>query len=259
MFDRMPGRQRCRQSISGQWPALIRQGRPIERPVLLDHYKVLPRFFWQIQGCEVVELGSLILALCGKAEPQFMITIADLKLSSQLIEDLAWPFDFDLTRADDDASWIKLDPETPFDVIAGEGTGGIFLTYGIGDKETLPILHATSEGQSGRVAENLTEFLGVLMAVPYWRDLLKFSGNGSLAEMRKTAEFMECEYAHDYPNLSEAQNRIMGVLPIPEIKDPVKVLHDSIHATDCVLVADDGWRYESLFNSFVASDNRNWQ
>ncbi len=188
-----------------------------------------------------------------------MITVADLKSSSELIEHLAWPFDFDVPRADDDASWIKLDPDTPFDVIAGEGTGGVSLTYGVGDQKTLPILHATSEGQAGRVAENLTEFLGVLMAAPYWRDLLKFSGNGSLGEMRKTAVFMEREYADDYPDLPDARSRIMNVLPIPKLDDPIKTLHDSIHASDCTLVADDGWRYESLFNSFVSSDNRNWQ
>lgn len=188
-----------------------------------------------------------------------MITIADLNSSSELIEDLAWPFNFDLSRADENPSWIKLDPEMPFDVIAGESTGGVFLAYGTGDQDTLPILHATSEGQAGRVAKDLTEFLGILMAVPYWCDLLKFSGNGSLAEMHKTAVFMERKYTDDYPDLPGARNRIMSVLPIPDIDDPIKTLHDSIHATDCTLVADDGWRYESLFNSFVSKDNPNWR
>lgn len=84
-----------------------------------------------------------------------MIIIADLNSSSQLIEDLAWPFNFDLSRADEDPSWIKLDPEVPFDVIAGESTGGVFLAYGTGDQDTLPILHATSEGQAGCVVKKL--------------------------------------------------------------------------------------------------------
>ena len=188
-----------------------------------------------------------------------MIAIADLHASEQLIEDLAWPFDFDVPRAADDSSWITLDPDTPFVVVAGEGTGGVFLAYGNGETSILPILHATSEGQAGRVASNLTEFLAVLMAAPYWRDLLKFSGNGDLTEMRKTAEFMEREYAEDFPDLPDARSRIMKVLAIPQIDDPIKIIHDSIHATDCTLVADDGWRYESLFNSFKSSDNPNWR
>ena len=139
-----------------------------------------------------------ISTLCCKGDKHTaMITIADLHASKQLIDDLSWPFDFDVGRAADNSSWIKLDPETPFVVIAGEGTGGVFLAYGRGDTNKLPILHATSEGQAGRVASNLTEFLAVLMAVPYWQDLLKFSANGDLAEMRKTAVFMEREYADD--------------------------------------------------------------
>ena len=188
-----------------------------------------------------------------------MITFADIASSQQLTDDLAWPFDFDLMRAADDSSWIKIDPEKPFTVVAGESTGGVFLAYGNGYENTLPILHATSEGQAGRVASNLTEFLSILMATPYWSDLLKFSGNGNLAEMRKTAIFMEREYAEDYPDLADARNRITSLLPIPQIDDPIMILHDSIHATDCTVVADDGWRYESLFNSFTSSDNPHWK
>ena len=188
-----------------------------------------------------------------------MIKVADLNSSPQLIEDLAWPFDFDLLRATDDSSWIKLEFETPFEVIAVDGAGGVFLTYGVGDPNTLPILHATSEGQAGRVASDLTEFLAVMMATPYWRDLLKFSGNGSLEEMRRTAIFMEREYTEDFPDLSEARTRITNVLPVPEIHDPIKTLHDSIYATDCSLIADDGRRYDSLFNSFTSSDNPLWK
>ena len=188
-----------------------------------------------------------------------MITIPDLHSSKQLIEDLDWPFDFDVDRAEDDYSWIKLSPETPFIVIAGEGTGGAFLAYGKGEPHMLPMLHATSEGQAGRVAANLTEFLGILLAIPYWRDLLKFSGKGDLAEMRKTAVFMEREYAEDYPDIEGVRARIMGALPIPKIDDPILVLHAAIHATDCTLVAEDGWCYETLFNKFKSSDNRNWK
>ncbi|MCU0718773.1 MAG: hypothetical protein MUC83_03645 [Pirellula sp.] len=188
-----------------------------------------------------------------------MIAIHHLHASDQLIEDLAWPFDFDVARASDDTSWIKLQPETPFTVIAGEGTGGVFIAYGNGEPSLLPILHATSEGQAGRVASNLTEFMAILMAAPYWRDLLKFSADGDIEEMRKTARFMEREYAVDFPEVPEARKRIMGLLPIPVVEDPIRLIHDSIHATDCTLVAEDGWRFESLVNHFRSSDNPNWR
>ena len=99
-----------------------------------------------------------------------MITIAGIKSYPTVVEDLDWPFDFSLPRADDDSDWIQLKPATPFTVLAGEGTGGVFLAYGTGDLESLPVLHGTSEGQAGKVGSNLTEWLAILMAIPYWRD-----------------------------------------------------------------------------------------
>ena len=187
-----------------------------------------------------------------------LISHDDLLSSERPIEDLARSFDFDLGCARDDTAWITLDPPVPFVAIAGEGAGGVFLAYGEGDTKHLPILYATSEGQAGRVASNLTEFLGILLDVPYWNDLLHFSNNGSLLEMRKTAGLMEREYSEDFPELPEARRRIMSVISIPRISDPIKTLHDSVHATDCTMVSEDGYRYEGLFNSFKSSDNPNW-
>ena len=190
-----------------------------------------------------------------------MITLADIQSSATTVEDLDWPFDFSFQSANDNTDWVKLKPTRPFTVIAGEGTGGVFLVYGTGAPETLPVLHGTSEGQAGRIASNLTEWLAILMAVPYWRDLLKFSGGGQLNEMRRTAIYMEKEYEYedDYADLPDARQRIMATLPIPTLDDPIKVLHDNVHATDTVLVGDDGYEYESLFNTFKSSDNPNWR
>ena len=187
-----------------------------------------------------------------------MITLAQIKSHPDVVEVLDWPFDFSLSQADRDSKWITLKPPFPFQVIAGEGTGGAFIAYGEGEPERLPILHATSEGQAGRVASNLDEWLGILMTIPYWRDLLKFSGNGKIDDMILTSTFMEKEYEEDFPDLPEARELILSKFTIPRIEDPIQVLHDNVHASDCTLVADDGWEYESLFNKFTPADNRNW-
>jgi hypothetical protein len=99
----------------------------------------------------------------------------------------------------------------------------------------------------------------MMMALPYWPGLLKFSGGGNLGEMRRAAVFVAREYLEDYPDLPDTTIRIMNSLPIPLVPDPIKLLHDRVHATDCSLVADDGWRYETLFNGFKSSDNPNWK
>ncbi len=60
-------------------------------------------------------------------------------------------------------------------------------------------------------------------------------------------------------NNKNFHERILEILELPYIKDPIKTLHDCVHSTDCTLVADDGWQYESLFNNFKSNDNRDWQ
>jgi len=188
-----------------------------------------------------------------------MIELKAIAASKGIVDDLNWPFDFSLKRANRNSGWIKLKPEAKFNVIAGDGTGSAFLAYGDGVVESLPILHATSEGQAGKIAANLAECLALLMALPYWRDLLKFSGGGKLKEMRTTATFMEREYEKSYPKLPDVRARLVKALRIPSIDDPIKTLHSNVKSTDCTLVAEDGTEWQSLFNSFVSRDNPTWR
>lgn len=187
------------------------------------------------------------------------ITLSEMLASPAIVDDLDWPFDFCLRRSIDDVESIRLKPEYPSTVIAGDGTGGIFLAYGAGPVEIRPILHGTSEGQCGRVAENLTEWMALMLALPYWRDLLKFSGGGMLKEMRTTATFMVAEYVREFPELPELRRRIKEVLSVPDLDDPVAILHKNVHATDCILLAEDGSEFDSLFNSFLPGDNPEWR
>lgn len=188
-----------------------------------------------------------------------MIALPDLKASASLVRDFDWPFDFVLQRANKRTRGLRLMPNLPFTVIAEDGMGGLFLAYGSGAVESLPVLHGTSEGQCGRVASNLDEWLAILLAVPYWRDLLKFSGGGQLELMRKTAIFMERDSKEELPDLPEARSRILDQLPIRRLDDPIKVLHDNVQTTDCVLVAKDGYQCRSLFGTFIPTDNPNWR
>jgi len=182
-----------------------------------------------------------------------MIKLIDLQDSRTVIDDLAHAYDFDIDRASGDYSWITLSPEHRFLVIAGESTGGAFLAYGDGDFDRMPILYVTSGGQAGKVASDLSEFLAIVVAVPYWQDLLKFSGGGDLAEMRKTAALVHEDYAED-ETVTRAKTHMMKILDIQEIPDPIKLLHYNVDNTDCTVVAEDGWRYESLFNNLRSND-----
>lgn len=186
-----------------------------------------------------------------------MIKLTDLQGSRSIIDDLAHAFDFDIDRASHDYSWIRLTPEHRFLVIAGESTGGAFVAYGNGDSDQMPILYITSEGSAGKVASNRSEFLAIVVAAPYWQDLLKFSSGGDLLEMRKTAELALKNNEED-EIVTSAKMRLMNVFIIQELSDPIGLLHHNVDTTDCTVVAEDGWRYESLFNKFTSHDVRSW-
>ncbi|NIA00902.1 hypothetical protein [Massilia sp. CCM 8734] len=187
-----------------------------------------------------------------------MIKLTDLQGSRSIIDDLAHPFHFDIDRASRDYSWIKLTPEHRFLVIAGESTGGAYLSYGSGDFDQMPVLYVTSEGSAGKVASNLSEFLAIIVALPYWEDLLKFSGGGNLAEMRKAAE-LGFEIYEEEEIITSARIRLTNVLDIQEISDPIGLLHRNVESTDCTAVAEDGYQYGSLFNRFTSDDIRRWE
>ena len=187
-----------------------------------------------------------------------MITLADITGSEAISDDLC-SVAFNVYRSALDYSWFELEPKIDFDVLAGEGSGGAFLAYGSGEIELRPVLHVTSEGAAGEIATNLDELLGILLNLPYWEDILKFSGDGDLNEMRKTARIMQREYERNDADILAACDRLKGVLPIPPLRDPVRAFHDAIHRTTCRVVARDGSYFGSLFNSFKPSDNPNWQ
>lgn len=187
-----------------------------------------------------------------------MMILADIKKSQSAMHDLALHFDFDLGRAARDNAWIKLAPQQAFAVVAGDSSGGVFLAYGDGEIDRRPVLYVSSEGQAGRIASNLAELLALMMALPGWHDLLKFSGGGNLEEMRRTAGLLERDGPDD-EEVPAATQRIVTAFSLPAIADPVKLLHDCVHASDCNVVADDGRPYESLFGHFKSSDNPFWK
>ena len=167
--------------------------------------------------------------------------------------------DFELLSIDKDTSWISLTPSYDTEIIAGEGSGGFYVAYGNGETENKPILFISSEGQAGKLANNLSEFMAMIIEIPYWFDLLKFSGGGQLSEMRKTAQFMVSEFNEDYPDYNKAKVILKNKLALPNLLDPIGLLHSCMKNSDCKVLASDNWEYESLFNRFVSSDNNAWK
>ena len=183
------------------------------------------------------------------------LSVADIP--QDLYDDLAWPFDFDMRGIPTDPLWFTVKPETTLIPLAGEGTGGLFAIV----QDTGEILFVDSEGSGSIIAPSLEELLLIFVCHPYWRDLLKFSGGGSLREMRRVLPFAEADYYHDEPDARPAGDKIRASLGLPETGDMVDILHQSISNSDqrFEIFAPDGWKLDSLFNKFTVSDHREWK
>ena len=72
-------------------------------------------------------------------------------------------------------------------IIARDGSGGVFVTVPTSPR----IMYASSEGEAGVIASDIDEFITLIVACPYWRDLLRYSGGGKLDEMRRAQGVLE--------------------------------------------------------------------
>ena len=187
-----------------------------------------------------------------------MLKYSDL-FDSEVMNCLGDYLDFELSNIDRRTDWITLVPNYSTEVIAGEGSGGVYIAYGESEIEKRSILFISSEGQAGKLANNLLEFVSMIIDIPYWFDLLKFSGGGQLSEMRKTARFMVAEFNEEYPDYNNAKTMLKSKLALTNTSDPIALLHSCVENPECKVLASDGWEYESLFNTFVSSDNNAWK
>jgi hypothetical protein len=113
------------------------------------------------------------------------------------------------------------------------------------------------------IAPDLVSALELIVAVPYWRDCLKFSAGGSLDEMRLAATRLEHDLVADFPEVEQQQAQVRQELGLsrPPRDQVLAALHRSVADTapDFVLLDPEGGEYRSLFNTFRVSDNPGWR
>jgi hypothetical protein len=155
---------------------------------------------------------------------------------------------------------VSLEPEGPSDWFAVDGierprqvgsdaSGGSFVL--------LPgqnVLYVSSEGRAGIVADSFEAFVQLVLACPYWLDVLKFSAGGDLAEMRRAARALESTL-DDEDEVNEAREAICAALDLAAPEDPVGALYDAVAASDAIVRATDGSPFTTLFNRFNIESN----
>jgi hypothetical protein len=167
-----------------------------------------------------------------------------------VVEQLRWTFDFAAERQPRDRAFFTIANGIEFWLIGRDGAGGQFAQ--LADRR---ILYASSEGQAGIVAANFEEFIKLIVAYPYWRDILKYSAGGKLDEMRRAAIALEACALDEEEDLLEARELVKSELDVDEPDDPVGALHHAVSASNVIIRDSYDNICISLFNSFIIDDN----
>ena len=185
-----------------------------------------------------------------------IISLDQIKDDPELIGLLNLEFDFNFAIDDDykNADWFTIEPAVPYDVVARDGTGGLFVLYGREQR----VIYITSEGQAGVIASNMREAIRMMVALPNWRDLLKFSGGGRIEEMRTAEAFFGPEFLANNPRLFKAQAFVKDRLNVVDLEDPIAVLHHAVseHGKGIAIYAKDRSEFQTLFGTDTIAEYR---
>jgi hypothetical protein len=159
-------------------------------------------------------------------------------------EVVAWLGSLDVSFAPDEEPWFTIDGVESPRLVGSDASGGALVLL-----PSQNVLYVSSEGRAGVIAESFEAFIQLVVARPYWLDILKFSAGGDLQEMRRAANALEATL-DDEDDINEAREEIRGSLDLPEADDPVGALYDAVAASDAIVRAADGSPFTTLFNRF---------
>ncbi|MCK1738856.1 hypothetical protein IVA79_34005 [Bradyrhizobium sp. 138] len=157
--------------------------------------------------------------------------------------------DLEVSFAPDAEPWFTIDGIGNPQQIGSDASGGAFVLL-----PSQNVLYVSSEGRAGIIAGTFEAFVQLVVARPYWLDILKFSGGGDLQEMRRAADALEATL-EDEDEINEAREEIRKSLDLGEADDPVGALYEAIAASDAIVRATDGSPFTTLFNRFSIDNN----
>jgi hypothetical protein len=163
-------------------------------------------------------------------------------------EVVAWLGSLDISFTPDEELWFTIDGVENPRQIGSDGSGGAIVLL-----PSQNVLYVSSEGRAGIIAGSFEAFIQLVVARPYWLDILKFSAGGDLQEMRRAADALEATLDED--DVNEAREEIRSALDLPEADDLVGALYDAVAASDAIVRATDGSPFTTLFNRFSIDNN----
>jgi len=185
------------------------------------------------------------------------ITFEQLRSHAQACDILAIDFDFEVIKWPEDPAgrFYRIDPSLEPRQIAIDGAGSEFFFC----RPNESVLYVNENAMAGILGTSLAEWLGILVALPYWYDVLKFSGGGRLEEMRRAADRFERSSETESKRLAGVRCAIRGMLALNDLDDPVQLLWRNILASEPVLPLITGREnrpLDNMFNRFTIDQMR---
>lgn len=139
-----------------------------------------------------------------------------LRENPHLAELAAFPFNFDLARADH-VEDVRLASDGPLEPIAGDDTGGTYFVCADGS-----VLYADSEGSAGIIGDSVDEALEILVGLPGWHDHLDLAPSDGeekiLAAIAETEEEIR-----EYHGIDAERDELRAALGLP-VRSPVELI-----------------------------------
>jgi hypothetical protein len=180
-----------------------------------------------------------------------MITIAleALAANQDIADHLAKLCEFELQHGEAEQPICTVNAEADLTDIARDGAGGQFAM----SPATRRVFYFSSEGQAGLLVEDIDGLIALIVHMPYWQDLLKYSAGGSLDEMRRAAPALEDDWSADEDNQA-SRAFLIAQLDFGEPRDIVAALHKAVSAK---IDIRDPWgnATASLFGTYTIDDN----
>jgi hypothetical protein len=181
-----------------------------------------------------------------------MTVTPEILRANKEIRDMLWPFDFAVVdNREYGTAWFDTAPLEPFEIVAQRSSGCVYALTG----PQRHVLLVTSEGQAGIVAASLQECLELVVAHPYWQDVLS-RAKGDLEVMRQIFRGdigdLEDEALSDNPEIEEFRPLLRARLGLVDPSDPAKLLHHAITVlgADVIVRGHDGYPWAPLTGRF---------
>ena len=122
------------------------------------------------------------------------------------------------------------------------------------DEQTKCCLHIDPRGTVTYLGDDLREVVALVIALPYWPEVLGQCAAGELSSMREVARRLEEEACEEHYALPAARQELQDFLELPRFADLVLRLHElAVQEPPVTVSSPHGWRYQSPIRGSAAA------